>query len=205
MQTIIYDVDGTLLSTESMYMHSLQKTLAELGQPKTYEEVYQTFGLPSLEALKFLNISDAQTVQLKWQSHYHDFWEEVDLFDGVSTMLQTLAHQYDLGIVTSNTAAEFNDHADTFDINRYFKTFVFAGMTPRMKPYGDPIELAINNLSASPETTIYIGDSVHDMYAAHAAGVEFGLAAWGVRDQSKFADAEYRFASPMELAQKFSN
>ncbi|GAK31262.1 possible inorganic pyrophosphatase [Weissella oryzae SG25] len=200
MQTIIFDVDGTLLSTESMYMHSLQHTLAEIGLPKSYAEVYQTFGLPSLDALEFLAIPNAPTVQLKWQQHYHDFWDEVKLFDGVSAMLTGLqAQQFNLGIVTSNTAAEYNDHADAFDINRYFTSFVFAGMTKRMKPFADPIEKALADLATKPTESLYIGDSIHDMQAAHAAGVDFGLAAWGAHDKSKFAEADYIFESPLEL------
>lgn len=203
METVIFDVDGTLLSTESMYMHSLQHTLASIGMPKTYEEVYKIFGLPSLDALVALEVPEPEAVQKVWQSHYHDFWDEVQLFDGIFAMLKALHDgNKKLGIVTSNTPEEFADHADAFDINQFFQTFVFAGMTPRMKPFGDPVAKAVEDLAANPAETIYIGDSVFDMQAAHNAGVKFGLAAWGVRDRSKFGDEpEYIFAKPADLAQ----
>jgi HAD superfamily hydrolase (TIGR01549 family) len=201
MKTFIFDVDGTLLSTESMYMHSLQQTLAENGMPKTYEEVYKTFGLPSLDALEFLAVPNAESVQKQWQGHYHDFWDEVTLFAGISDMLTELQDRSEtMGIVTSNTPEEFADHADEFDINKYFQAFVFAGQTPKMKPAPDPILKALADLDADSTSAIYIGDSVHDMQAAHAAGIKFGMAAWGVRNQAVFEDqADYIFETPADI------
>ena len=47
---------------------------------------------------------------------------------------------------------------------------------------------------------MYIGDSVHDMQAAHNAGIKFGMAAWGVRDQSVFNNqADMVFETPSDL------
>ena len=43
MKTVIFDVDGTLLSTESMYMQSLIQTFRDRGIEKSYEEVYKIF------------------------------------------------------------------------------------------------------------------------------------------------------------------
>jgi HAD superfamily hydrolase (TIGR01549 family) len=201
MKTVIFDVDGTLLSTESMYMHSLQKTMAEIGMPKTYEEVYKTFGLPSLDALTYLEVPNALEVQKQWQGHYHDFWDEVTLFDGVAALLAELRLVVsDLGIVTSNTPEEFADHADEFHINQYFDDFVFAGQTPNMKPAPDPILKAVADLGAQKQSAIYIGDSVHDMHAAHAAGIAFGMAGWGVRDRTIFGDEpEFVFYKPADV------
>lgn len=201
MKTVVFDVDGTLLSTEGMYMHSLLHTLEQIGISKTYDDVYATFGLPSLDALEAMNIPNPATVQEQWQSHYHDFWDEVKLFDGIYEMLEQLKKkQLTLGIVTSNTPEEYADHSDAFHINHFFDDFVFAGQTPNMKPAADPILKALSDLNADPTDAIYIGDSVHDMKAAHAAGIKFGMAAWGVRDQTIFKEeADYIFTQPIEI------
>ncbi|QBO37338.1 HAD family hydrolase [Periweissella cryptocerci] len=201
-KNFIFDVDGTLLNTESMYMKSLQVTLEAHDIHKTYAEVYSIFGLPSLDALEFFGIVDAQKMQKEWQSHYHDFWNEVDLFAGIETILDHLHNQPDvqLGIVTSNTKQEFEDHLDQFNIEKYFNSFTFAGETAQMKPFPDPILRAMELLNAIPDESIYIGDSVHDMYAAHAAGLDFGLAAWGIQDVNKFNDdQEYTFKKPSDI------
>ena len=101
MKSFIFDVDGTLLSTESMYMKSLQQTLEENGIHKGYEELYAIFGLPSLDALIKFGIENPEEMQRQWQDHYHDFWDEVQLFAGVTDMLADLkATGVQLGIVT---------------------------------------------------------------------------------------------------------
>lgn len=201
MKTFIFDVDGTLLSTESMYMKSLQFTLANHGIHKTYEEVYTLFGLPSLDALIKLGVDNPVKMQAEWQSHYREFWHEVELFAGIRDMLATL-HEATVktGIVTSNTPEEFKDHATEFDMTQYFDDFVFAGQTPKMKPAADPILKSLADLAAQPETAIYIGDSVHDMQAAHNAGIKYGMAAWGVRDRDVFdGQADFIFEKPSDI------
>ena len=201
MKTFIFDVDGTLLSTESMYMKSLQFTLEANGIHKEYEDLYAIFGLPSLDALIKFNIENPEEMQKEWQSHYHDFWNEVKLFDGIHDMLADLkATGVKMGIVTSNTPEEFADHADNFEINGFFDDFVFAGQTPKMKPAADPILKSMADLDADPSESIYIGDSVHDMHAAHNAGIKFGMASCGVRDRAVFNDeADIIFETPADI------
>lgn len=198
---IIFDVDGTLLDTEKMYMKSLQLTLANHGIDKTYEEVYKIFGLPSKEALEYFGIDDVEAMQAEWQSHYHDFWDEVALFNGIKPMLTKLKqHDVHLAIVTSNTPAEFADHIDGFGVIDFFDAFVFAGETRRMKPFPDPILAAIEKLDADADSAVYIGDSIHDMKAAHAAGIDFALASWSIPSLEPFNDLqEFTLVDPADV------
>lgn len=184
-----------------MYMKSLQFTLEANGIHKEYEDLYAIFGLPSLDALIKFNIENPEEMQKEWQSHYHDFWNEVKLFDGIHDMLADLkATGVKMGIVTSNTPEEFADHADNFEINGFFDDFVFAGQTPKMKPAADPILKSMADLDADPSESIYIGDSVHDMHAAHNAGIKLGMASWGVRDRAVFNDeADIIFETPADI------
>lgn len=199
MNAFVFDVDGTLLNTEKMYMLSLQHTLKENGFDLTYGDVYRSFGLPSYEALQFLEIPNPEKIQKEWQSHYHDFWDEVDVFPGIQDVLAKLAESHSVGLVTSNTAEEYADHANAFGIDQYFDAFVFAGQTPRMKPFADPIEKAMTDLKVEPNETIYIGDSVHDMQAAHNASAKFGLAGWGTKERDLFEHADYIFEVPADI------
>ncbi|SCB71673.1 HAD family hydrolase [Weissella bombi] len=201
MKTIIFDMDGTLLSTEAMYMQSLIQTFKDRGIEKSYEEVYKVFGLPSLDSLIKLEAPEPEKMQLEWQNHYPDFWYEVKVFPGINKMLSGLkVNDFTLGIVTSNTKEEFMENTSQFDFPKYFEDFVFAGETPKMKPAADPILKSLNDLQAVPQSSMYIGDSIHDMQAAHNAGIKFGMAAWGVRDRKVFDNqADYIFEEPQEL------
>ncbi|WP_243198186.1 HAD family hydrolase [Weissella diestrammenae] len=198
---IIFDVDGTLLATEEMYIGALDYTLKQQGIEKPYDTLYRVFGLPAYESLVNLKIPNPEVIQVAWRKNLEQYRDSIRLYDGVADMLAALsAQQETLGVVTSNTPEEFEAHHDRFGIEQFFSDFVFAGMTKKMKPAPDPILLALSRLSIQPEETIYIGDSVHDMGAAHAAGVKFGMAAWGVPNQEVFEQqADYIFDRPSDV------
>lgn len=198
---ILFDVDGTLLNTEKMYMKSLQLVLENEGIKASYDDVYHTFGLPAKDALEFFNVENIDAVALNWQNHHKDFWSDVDLFPGIKELLFKLKqNNCTLGIVTSNSKEQFEHNIKDFDIQKYFDNFVFAGQTRHMKPFADPILLSLENLNAAADNTIYIGDSVHDMSCAHNAGIDFGLASWGVSSLDPFYDKqEYIFKHPKDI------
>jgi phosphoglycolate phosphatase-like HAD superfamily hydrolase len=45
-------------------------------------------------------------------------------------------------------------------------------------------------LGAAPDTTVYVGDSVHDMVAGRAAGTRTAAALWGPFSRSHLEGAE---------------
>ena len=47
------------------------------------------------------------------------------------------------------------------------------------KPHPEPVEKAVTLLGADPGTTVYVGDSIHDMMSGRAAGVRTAAALWG--------------------------
>ena len=47
------------------------------------------------------------------------------------------------------------------------------------KPDPEPVLLALERLGCAPGTSVFIGDSVHDMAAGNAAGVTTMAALWG--------------------------
>lgn len=201
MKSIIFDVDGTLLSTESMYITALSETLKAHQIERSEAELHHVFGLPGPESLTYLKIPEPAMILADWIARLDDFRDSIFLYPEIFTMLEQLQKaQYKMGIVTSNTPAEFAAHQDRFEIEQFFTDFVFAGMTPQMKPAADPILLAMSNLVSDPKQTIYIGDSIHDMKAAHNAGVAFGMAGWGVLDRTVFEnEADYIFESPNDV------
>ena len=56
-------------------------------------------------------------------------------------------------------------------------------------------------LGADPSTTLYVGDSVHDMHAGRAAGVQTAAALWGPfgRPHLESARPDYWLETPDDL------
>jgi phosphoglycolate phosphatase len=53
--------------------------------------------------------------------------------------------------------------------------------TSTRKPDPQPVLTCLHGLATEPASGLMIGDSVHDVHAAHAAGVMIGVVPWGYR------------------------
>ena len=69
------------------------------------------------------------------------------------------------------------------------------------KPHPEPVEKAVSLLGADPATTVYVGDSVHDMHSGRAAGVRTAAALWGPfgRAHLEQSKPDYWLDTPQDL------
>jgi HAD superfamily hydrolase (TIGR01509 family) len=203
VKTFIFDIDGTLLDTEAMYMKALDQVLRQHDIHHSYEKLAETFGITSLDALKRLAVPESliQPILNEWAAAIPAFQREVHVYDGIETMLQQLnaVPGTQVAIMTSKQKFEFERDVTPLGLDQYFSEFVFFEDTKRGKPAPDPILLAMKRLNADPAQTVYIGDTQYDLQAAHAAGVKFGLVAWGARKQPGVSAADYVLAFPDEI------
>lgn len=103
--------------------------------------------------------------------------------------------------MTSKRKFEFNRDVTPLGLDKYFSEFIFFEDYRKGKPAPDPILVAMKRLNADPRESIYIGDTKYDLQAAHAAGIAFGLVAWGARNQAGVSGADEVFAFPSEILQ----
>lgn len=203
MKNFIFDVDGTLLDTEAMYMKALDKVLRQHQIKHPYSELVQTFGITSLDALKQLKVPAdlIQTILNEWAQTIPEFQPLTHVYDGIEEMLLGLNQQpgVRLAIMTSKQNYEFKRDVTPLGLDQYFSQFVFFEDAKRGKPAPDPILVAIDRLKADPEETIYIGDTKYDLQAAHAAGIKCGLVTWQNGPVQKIEGADYVFAAPKEI------
>ncbi|GAW99851.1 HAD family hydrolase [Secundilactobacillus mixtipabuli] len=203
MKNFIFDVDGTLLDTEAMYMKALDKVLRQHDIKHPYDELTKTFGITSLDALKQLKVpaSLIQVILNEWAETIPEFQSMVHVYDGVETMLKKLDQHpgTQQAIMTSKQTYEFKRDVTPLGLDQYFSQFVFFEDAKRGKPAPDPILVAMDRLKADPASTVYIGDTTYDLQAAHAAGVKFGLVAWGNSHLTEKVAADYTFKAPADI------
>ena len=93
-------------------------------------------------------------------------------------MLNSLrSRETKLGIVTGKSRGAWKITREHTRLGA-FDTAVFDDDVSAPKPDCEGLVKAMRNLSASPRDTVYVGDSVDDLEAATAAGVDFFAALW---------------------------
>ena len=197
---LVFDIDGTLLDTERTGVLSLIKTISELtGREPSYEESYGFFGIPSSLVARHLNYADEERFAVVWEGHYQELMYLVKPFPGVEDVLKDVRDRgFRTGIVTSRSATEIGYDPHLAVLLPYFDVVIGSGQSERHKPFPDPMLAYLKAAGAAAESTLYIGDTVHDWSCGHGAGCDFALADWRERGDQGIA-ADYRFTDAASL------
>lgn len=193
---LVFDIDGTLLNTEYAILHALSDTLAAVtGKGPAPEELTFVLGIPGEDALTRLGIPDIPATLTLWVENMAPYAGGIDLFPGVQGVLTALRERGTaLGIVTSQTRAEFEGDLGRREIGGWFQTVICAEDAAAHKPHPAPLLRYLERTGAPRGEVLYVGDSVYDSRCAHAAGVDFALALWGAHDPE--IPAQHRLAAP---------
>lgn len=197
---VIFDVDGTILDTEKAILKSLQKVLKEEGKDYQLEYLRFALGIPGIETLKKLNVTDLERVHPKWSETVLEFSHEVSVFQDLENVIKTLSESpVRTGIVTSKTKQELIDEFEPFGLSSFFEYTICASDTEKHKPHPEPLLTCLDGLNANQDETIYIGDSIYDMQCAKSAGVKFALALWGSKTTEGFESVEFVLKEPKAI------
>ncbi|MCO6541005.1 MAG: HAD family hydrolase [Lactobacillus sp.] len=204
-KNIIFDIDGTLLDTHDAALLGLQKSLwedyhikqtladLEFSFSGTAKDVFNKYQIPQDQEYEF-----AESVM----TNSLTFTDEIKPFAGIEETLEQLqARHVPLIVVTSEDQQEVDAVFKKTSISPYFQQFVTADQVQEHKPAAEPTLAALKKLQATPQDTLYIGDSKNDVGSAHNAQVAFGLATWGANPQDSFPEAEYLLQKPQDILQ----
>lgn len=206
--TVIFDLDGTLLNTLDDLADSVNFALKSFNYPtRTYSEIRSFIGngVKDLMTKSVPNNTDEETI-LKclqvFKDHYKtNMQNKTAPYDGIINLLENLKSQnIKLGIVSNKY--DFG----VKNLNKYY----FGNLIPiaigeregiRKKPAPDTVLIAMEELNTTKENTLYVGDSPSDMITAQNANVKGVGVTWGFRDAEvlKESGADFLINSPQEL------
>ena len=177
MNTILFDMDGTLFDTEKHYQWAWRKAIADAGYELDASEVLK---LRSLGAP--YNVAQFQ----EW------FGEEVDYRairqERVDLMKDMLAHEiplkpqvpqtleklrqmgYSMAVVTATAQEQAVSNLKLAGLLPFFDHVISASMVKRGKPSPDVYLYACEVLGVQPENCYAVEDSPNGVMSAHAAG-----------------------------------
>jgi pyrophosphatase PpaX len=206
IRTVLFDLDGTLIDSVRLILDSYHHTLAAHGlPPRTDDEWLAGVGTP-LSAQFAAWRHDPDTLEAliatyrEYNLKHHD--RMVTVYPGVVDVVGALkAEGVATGLVTSKNRAGAVRGLTLARLEALMDVLVCADEVENPKPHPEPVEKAVRLLNADPDTTVYVGDSIHDMRSGRAAGVRTAAVLWGPfgRSHLEGAQPDYWLETPNDL------
>lgn len=186
--TIIFDLDGTLLNTLEDLMDAVNYALGQFGYPeRTLPEIRNFVGNGARKLIERSlpdgTAADIDGILQVFRAYYSLHCEDkTSAYEGVAELLKQLADEgFKLAIVSNKPDSAVKD------LNRaWFSGYVQAAAGEkegiRRKPAPDMVENALAELGSSKSRAVYVGDSEVDIQTAANAGLNCISVAWGFRD-----------------------
>lgn len=184
IDTILFDLDGTLINTNELIIASFLHTL-DRYDPGRYDrgDIISFVGEPLRETMERIDPQRVDEMVDVYREHNHTHHDRLlQEYDGVYDTVQTLHKQgYGLGIVTTKMRASVGKGLKAARLASFFDVIVTLDDVSRAKPDPEPVNRALELLCASPETAIMIGDSLFDIEAGKNAGTYTAGVAWSIK------------------------
>jgi HAD superfamily hydrolase (TIGR01509 family) len=175
---IVFDMDGVLVDSETLYQEAILLAAAEGGYTLDLDVVGRMTGAPwpltrALLLAHFGESFPVDTFVEVWLRHYRVIAEtRLALKPGVVELLDALdALRLPRGIATSSSPATVQHHLAATGIAGRFDAIVGAGDYPAGKPAPDPFLTAAKWLGVAPEACLALEDSHNGVRSASTAGM----------------------------------
>ncbi len=205
-RTLLFDLDGTLIDSVRLILDSYHHALATHGlPPRSDDEWLAGVGTPLTVQFSPWQHDEAMYHALiatyrEYNIANHD--RMVTVYPGVVDAIRAMkAAGLQTGLVTSKNRQGTLRGLRLAGLEALLDVVVTADDVANPKPDPEPVIRAMATLGASPASTVYIGDSIHDMRSGRAAGVRTAAVLWGPfgRSHLEGASPDYWLAQPVEL------
>lgn len=178
MNTIIFDMDGLMFDTESVFIKAWDYAGEKMGIGKAGYMTMKTLGMSIQMSRKFWveefgNKYDEDLLRKYTKEFLQKYYSEnsVPIKQGLYELLDFLKqHNYKLGVASSSPRWEVEKHLRDAKIYEYFNSIVCGDMISKSKPEPEIYLKACELLGEIPENCIALEDSKNGLLAAHKAG-----------------------------------
>jgi len=186
INTVIFDLDGTIADTLPLCIAAFKKSIEPLlGAPISEREIIATFG-PSEEGTIRKLIPEQEEAGVKSYLKYYTSLHQMcaEPFDGIKELLQFLNDkEVKLAMVTGKGIHSTQISLHQFGLNEYFD--VLETGKPEGPDKVNGIKRAIERLNVNINQCIYVGDAPGDIIASREAGISIASAAWANTTDAK--------------------
>jgi len=209
-QTVLLDLDGTLVDSAPGIVHSIAHSLRALDKPvPPMKELLRWVGPPLPESYAVrAGLSESEVVEaLKiYRAHYLDSGAyDSKLFDGMGTLLLGLKDAgATVALATSKPITPASVMLHHFTLTDYFDVVAGAADDESRGRKDQVIEDALAELTAKgldTQSIIMVGDRIHDVEGARVHGIDTIIVRWGYGGPAEWAEAEHCVDTPRQLHQ----
>lgn len=194
--TVIWDMDGTILDTIEDLKDSVNHVLAGNGyQSRTLEEIKRFVG-NGIEKLMERAVPDGkknpdfykmfEEFKIYYTAHCN---EKTGLYPGIKETIKYLHENgYKQAIVSNKAHGAMQELAKIYFSD---EIDVALGQQDKIakKPAPDMVELVLEKLGSSKSEAVYIGDSEVDVMTARNSGLAGIAVLWGFRTEQELIEA----------------
>jgi pyrophosphatase PpaX len=205
-QTVLFDLDGTLIDSVDLIVDSYLHTFRTHGlRESSREEILAGLGRP-LRSI-FGQWTDDPVTMDAWIATYRDYNlsnhdARVTAYPGAIAMVRQIRSAgCRTALVTSKNHAGAIRGLALVGLVDAIEVIVGADDVTHPKPHREPVDRALAQLGMPQDGCLFVGDSHHDVFSGHEAGVHTAGVTWGPFDRAHLeaAGPTYYCDRPSEL------
>jgi pyrophosphatase PpaX len=200
---IIFDIDGTLTSTNELifasFNHITEKYLARKYSP---DEIVGLFGPTEDQILRDMCGENFETAKKEYYDFYSGNHHMADLYPGIKDLLAHLKqNNVLLSIYTGKGRKTAEITLIKLEIHDYFDLIITGDDVKVYKPSAEGINKFIEKFGLEKNHVLMVGDSPADIKAANSAGVKIASVLWDSYAKEKVLQlkSDFVFHSVEEL------
>ena len=198
------DVDGTLLDTVYLHVIAWWEAFMDGGYEVSGFDIHRAIGRGSDDLVETL-IGKADDALVEGHAEkWAPLREKCIPFHDVPELIREVAGRgVNVVYCTSGSEEDTEDFREKIGCDDVVSAVVSSGDVEKSKPEPDIVRAALDAVDVAPERAVMVGDTVYDIRAANAAGVDcIGLMCGGIgREELEEAGAVAVYGNVSELLQ----
>ncbi len=201
---LVLDVDGTLLDTVYLHVIAWWEAFMDGGYEVSGFDIHRAIGRGSGDLCETLVGKEDEKVVEGHATNWAPLREKCIPFHQVPELIREVAGRgVKVVYCTSGAPEDIEDFRAKIGCDDVVAAVVNSGDVEQSKPAPDIVQAALEAVGVAPENAVMIGDTVYDIRAANAAGVDcIGLMCGGIGERElQEAGATAVYGNPSELLQ----
>tara|TARA_R110002110_G_scaffold415836_1_gene657271 strand:+ start:35555 stop:36214 length:660 start_codon:yes stop_codon:yes gene_type:complete len=209
-ETILFDLDGTILDTAPEFNYCINILLTEKQQPAAESELFRsTISLGAREMVRqaFQLSHDDQNLDALLKDflalYISHLGQRTVFFPEMDKVIQTLEDQnIAWGIITNKSHRYTDPLLAMFPLLQKAACVVCGDTLSTQKPDSAPLLHGLKIINKAPHTALYIGDAKTDVEASQNAGTKSMVAEYGYipkNENPKHWQADFYIQKPEQL------